>query len=108
MRAPLYKRTLAAALAGWMLLSTSSASAFKIKTHVYSANIAMADIVDGGAYLPGLVTAHKFDETMLDALGTDPLASVQDRIAEACALLPEIECSNPSGPEVLINNPELL
>ena len=42
---------------------------FAVKTHVKTANIAVADLVDGAAYLPGVAGLHRYNQESAGKLG---------------------------------------
>ncbi len=61
------------------------AHAFKIKTHVYTANIAMSDIVDGKAYFPGMVHPHRYEAKALGLPSESPGdGPTEEAITEFC------------------------
>ncbi len=78
--------------------------AFKLKTHVYTANIAMADVVDGSAYLPGMVSLHRIDPAIV---APGALADPRASLAEICARMSSIDCARLTGREIPIVNPDL-
>ncbi len=83
--------------AGLLVGMSGPASAFKFKTHIYTANITMDDLVDGSVYLPGLVTMHRFQ---VKAGQTDDAA-----LNLVCDMVePGLQCRVPSGPELAIRN----
>ncbi|MBA3542173.1 MAG: hypothetical protein H0T79_21340, partial [Deltaproteobacteria bacterium] len=93
-------RRSAALVALFALGSSGPAAAFKFKTHIYTANIVIDDLVDGSVYLPGLVTMHRF-QAKAGQTSDAALGLVCD------AVEPELACRMPTGPELAINN-ELL
>src|SRR4051812_36631159 len=87
-------------VAAAILAASTPAAAFKIKTHVYTANIIMDDVVDGSVYLPGLETMHRFQ--VKNGPTTDAaLNAICDGVE------PLLACRTPTGPELPIHN-ELL
>ncbi|CAN5865131.1 hypothetical protein BH11MYX3_BH11MYX3_02440 [soil metagenome] len=85
---------------GVLLGVSTPAAAFKIKTHIYTANIIIDDVVDGSVYLPGLETMHRFQ------VGNGPFDDAA--LNAVCdAVEPAIACRVPTGPELAIRN-ELL
>ena len=86
--------------AAWIVLGVTPAAAFKLKTHIYTANIIMDDVVDGSVYLPGLETMHRFQ------VGNGPFDNAA--LNAICDLVePTLACRVPTGPELQIRN-ELL
>ncbi len=85
---------------GALAAVSTPAAAFKIKTHIYTANIIIDDVVDGSVYLPGLETMHRFQ------VGNGPFDNAA--LDAVCDIVePALACRLPTGPELAIRN-ELL
>ncbi|MBI4508738.1 MAG: thrombospondin type 3 repeat-containing protein [Deltaproteobacteria bacterium] len=88
--------------------SMPKALAFKIKTHVVTSNVAMMDLVDGEAHLPGLTSVHRIDDDLLREVLGDVAWPVDASLRQACEDLdPVLDCHQFDAPEIPIQNPHL-